>query len=491
MSEVALQFLGDDARHEKRRRELAALRVLLARTRCPIEKLPVELLLMVFDLVCKPVMLAQVCRLWRQVALSHPTLWHSLVLVGPPKKALRKLQEWRIRSQGLVEELTIRTSLGYNLFKPLDSPEMLHPDDLAMRDKILAELCHLDLAYVKTCHLENVDIASFLNALWGNMASGPETLSVSQIYPRHGSLLRTNESDIPSWTNVRVLAIKNMQCHWPAFTVFVHGLTSFEYKILYPTIHFEDIRALLQANRTLEKLVIETKMLASIPQNIDTPETLIMPHLRHFELSNVSLSCHCTQNLSLPMLQVLRLSGLPASAKVLEDFIDDPGTSFAELTELTMKTCTFQTPYLTSALFCSPRLEVLQLSGDFDANAIADSLSTLYSALPPVLAPASKGLILAELPVLCPSLSELDLSGSSNLTTGPVMRVVKQRLYLAASEEGKYRLPGQDSDQHVSSIQTLKVDQCQHIEAEVLPWFRKNVPMFSCQYFREWDRRAR
>jgi len=359
----------------------------------------------------------------------------------------------------------------------LDGLEMSLPDDLAMRDKILAELRHFDLAYVKKCHLEDVDVALFLDALWSNKASSPETLSVSQIYHKHGLPLGTNESSIPSWANVRALAIKTMHCHWPAFTMFAPGLTSFEHKIRYPHIHFEDIRALLQANPTLEKLVIETKTYGA-PQIIDIPETLIMPHLRHFELSGVTLSYRSTRNLSLPVLQVLRLIDLSASAKVLENFVDDPGTSFAELTELTMKNCTIQTPHLTLALFCSPRLEVLQLHGDFDANAIAESLSKPH----PVLAPENKGPIRAELPILCPSLSELDLSGSPSLKTGPVMRVVKQRLSLVASEEGRYRLPGQDNDQHVSSVQSLKIDECQHIEAEVLPWFRKNVPIFSCRY---------
>ena len=63
------------------------------------------------------------------------------------------------------------------------------------------------------------------------------------------------------------------------------------------------------------------------------------------------------------------------------------------------------------------------------------------------------------------------------------MRMVKERLALAASQEGgKYRLPGEEKDRHVSCIQTLKVDECPLIEADMLPWFRKNVPKFSCRY---------
>jgi hypothetical protein len=168
---------------------------------------------------------------------------------------------------------------------------------------------------------------------------------------------------------------------------------------------------------------------------------------------------------------------------ILENLVGDPGTSLAELVELTMKNSSFQTIPLIMALFCAPRLEVLQLRGDFDATAVAESLSSQSPTLPTFPTSESRGHVFIELPVLCPSLTVLDLSGSPNLRTGPVMRLVKERLGLAASQDcGKYRLPGQDSDQLVSSIRTLKIDECPHIEAEILPWFRKNVPQFSCRY---------
>jgi len=169
---------------------------------------------------------------------------------------------------------------------------------------------------------------------------------------------------------------------------------------------------------------------------------------------------------------------------ILENLVGDPETSLAELVELTMKNCTFQTLPLTLALYCAPRLEVLQLRGDFDASAVAESLS--QSPTLPLLTSESRGHVPTELPILCPSLTVLDLSGSPNLRTGPVMRLVRERLGLAASQDGgKYRLPGQDSDQRVSCIRTLKIDECPHIEAEILPWFRKNVPQFSCRYAAE------
>ena len=487
MCSLAFDRLGDDAKHEGRRRELMALRSHLeAQTKSPIVEMPVELLLMVFDLACRPVALSHVCRRWREVALSHPTLWHSLLLAEQPKKALRKAQEWRRRSRGKVAELTIRKSLGCAVFKPSEGDQMVHPNDLAMREEILAELRRLDLTYVKACHLEDVDVSLFLSSLWGNTCPrNPqqlETLFVSRSSFMRGMPLGESEYGIPSWKNLRALRIINMECHWPAFTVFVRGLTSFEYKISGSSIDFEPIRTLLQANPTLESVIIEANP-SSPPHVVDIPESLIMAHLRHFELTGVALSPLSTRNLSLPSLQVLRLSMLPGSIMVLENLVDDPGTSLAELVELTIKNCAFQTIPLTLALSCSPKLKILQLRGDFDANVIAESLSTPYSMPPSVLTSESSGIVTTKPPILCPSLDVLDLSGSQNLRTGPVMRVVKERLALTASQEGgKYRLPREENDGHVSCIRTLKVDECPLIEADMLTWFRKNVPTFSCRY---------
>jgi F-box/TPR repeat protein Pof3 len=487
MCSLALERFGDDAKHQGRRRELTALRCQLeAQTKSPIAGMPVELLLMVFDFACRPVTLSHVCRRWRDVALAHPTLWHSLVLTEPPKKALHKVREWH-RRRGQVAELTIRKSLGGVILKPSEADQMAHPNDLAMRDEILAELRRLDLTYVRACHLEDVDVSLFLNSLWGNTCSpGPqrlETLSISQSSLGRGVPLGKTEHTVPSWANLRAFRIINMECHWPAFTVFVRGLTSFEYKISGFPINFDPIRIIMQANPTLERVVIESSS-TSLPDVPETPETLIMPHLRHLELNGVTLSSRSTQNLTLPSLQVLRLSGLPALAKVLERLVDNPDTSLAELVELTITNSFFRTTALTLALHRSPKLKILQLRSDFDANVIAQSLSKPPgSTLPPVLAFECRGLIPTGLPILCPSLEVLDLSGSPNLRTAPVMHVVKERLGLASSQDGgTYRLPGEESDRNVSCIQTLKVDECPHIEADILPWFRKNVPKFSCRY---------
>ena len=123
--------------------------------------------------------------------------------------------------------------------------------------------------------------------------------------------------------------------------------------------------------------------------------------------------------------------------------------------------------------YFAPKLTILRCT-DFH-GVVAESLSKPCKAI-------LRGSTV-ELPVLCPALSVLDLSRSPRLKTDLLVRIIKERIALAASEEiGRYQLPGLDSDQRVSCIQTLKVDGCPRIKEEKLPWFQENVPEFSCCY---------
>jgi F-box/TPR repeat protein Pof3 len=484
MCSLALERLGTDAKHEARRSELTALRL---RLETPIAKFPVELLLMVFEIVGRPVIISHICHRWRQVALSQPTLWRSLVLTGLPKKALRKVREWRKRSCGRIAELTIHKSLG-EVILPHGWQLAVHPDDAAMRDHILAELRCLDLTFVKACHLEDVDVAQFLAALERDAKQiGPlgmhrlEILSSSQSYPSGPIFLGSKEYVIRSWKNLRALTINNMGCDWTTLTDLMHGLTSFEYRVSNFSVSFDCVCLVLQANPELEKVVVEANPFCS-PLALEAPEPFTS-NLRHLELNGVDLSRHSTQSLSLPSLQVLRLSRAPGMEAMLRRLAEDPGTSFAGLVELTIKHYLLEAQFVISVLSQAPKLKILQLSGDSGVNDVAASLSIPCKTLLRIPISGSVEPVPIELPILCPALSVLDLSGSPRLTTSPLMRIVKERIALTSSEDGgRYWLPGEDDDQRVSCIQVLKVDECPQIEAEILPWFRKNVPTFSCRF---------
>lgn len=479
---LALERLGDSTKHETRRRELTDLRQHLEeKTKCPVSAMPVELLLMIFRLSGNPVVISHVCRRWREVALAQPTLWGSLFLAAPAKKALHKVQEWYRRSRGRIVALNIRQSLATLIFP--SKSDNSHPDDRAMYTDLLAALRQLDWTVLKESHLEGVNAESFFYALkcdTGFVHQHLETLSVSYMRPYEVNFgVGPNKYNELSWENLRAFRITNGGCNWELLSTSMRNLTSFEYKIEGAIGIFLQFHEFLQANLGLEKLVIEAA--TSYPP--EAPDSLTLAHLRHLELIGVVPFRIKSGNFSLPSLQILRMTKLNPAASTLSALVEDEGTSFAELVELTARDCTLGSQLLTSVLLRAPKLEILNCTGDAINDAAESLTAKPCMALRRNRASGDLKLVAMDLPILCPALSVLDLSQSATLKTGPVMRIVKERITLATSlDRGKYQLPGQDGDRVVSCIRALKVDECPHIEAEILPWFRRNVPQFSCRY---------
>lgn len=483
MCSLSLERLGNGPKCEDRRRELLDLRRHLEeQTKCPILAMPVELLLMIFRLSRNPVIISHVSHRWREVALSQPTLWCSLVLAAPAKKALLKVQEWHRRSHGRIVELTIRQSLA-SLIVP-SGHHNSHPDDRIMYTNLLTALQQLDCTVLKECHLEGVDAESFFYALTGGTGfvhRQLETLSMTYqgVYDVILGIGLRRYDQLP-WENLRVFRITKVVCSLEQLSASMRHLTSFEYKMENSTADSLDFHLFLQANLSLEKLVIE------IPPrhpSLAPPDSLTLVHLRHLELIGAVPFRVKNGNFSLPSLQILRMTRLGNAASTLFELLKDEGTSFAELVELTARDCALGSQLVTSVLLRAPKLEILNCTGD-TVNDAAESLTAKPCvALQRDRAPGDSKLVVIDLPILCPALSVLDLSQSANLKTGPVMRIVKERIALEASQDGgRYQLPGQDGDRAVSRIRFLKVDECPHIEAEILPWFRNNVQHFSCRY---------
>ena len=471
MCSLALERLGDAAKHEARRSELVDLRQHLeAQTKCPVSSMPVELLLTIFRLSNNPVVISHVCRRWRQVALSQSTLWHSLELAAPMKKAILKAQEWGRRSHGRIVKLNIRRSLAAVIF-PFDPPNM-HPDDYAMYTDLLATLRHLDWTTLKESYVEDVDIEPFFSALshgTGFVRQHLETLTTSHEYPCLAVFGRPEYAEL-TWESLRTLSITNGDCNWVQLSTSMRNLTSLEYTDVGIAGNSTEFYRFLQANPSLEKLVVAVPLWH--PHGGIT-ESLTLAHLRHVEFIGIVPFIVQNGNFSLPSLQILRMTRIRDGEFMLSELVKDEGTSFAELVELSATYCTLGPQVLTSVLLRAPKLETLTCTGDL-INVVAESLATK---------PASEDPVANNLPILCPALSVLDLSKSANLKTGPVMRIVKERIALAASQDGgRYQLPGHDGYREVSRIRALRVDECPHIEAEMLPWFRKNVPQFSCRY---------
>ena len=481
MCTEALWKLGDGPQDETRRRELTELRQRLEAVpprQCRISNLPVELLVTIFTLSNNPAVIAHVCHRWRAVAHSQPALWRNLVLGAAPRaggNATQKIDEWNKRSSGWITELHIRKSLGTALFP---SGVSWKPDPSEMYTDVVAALRRLDLTQLGECNTQDVATGLFLPALGlgDDGVNNLETLSSRcECPPYEAGWFGCNTL---SWESLRSLSLAGVRCNWEELSASMRCLTSFEYKIHNDVRSFSQFHQFLQANAgTLEKIVIEVVVAfedTSAPHFPVTPrEPLTLTHLHHLELKGI-LPFHISHgNFTLPSIRILRIPWLKDAASEISSLIEDEGTSFAELVELTTRGRLVGRQNLSAILVRAPKLTILRCT-DFD-GVVAESLSKPCAA---ILRDST-----VELPVLCPALSVLDLSWSPRLKTDPLVRIIKERIAITASEEvGKYQLPGLDNDQSVSCIQTLKVDGCPRIEEDKLPWFQENVPEFSCRY---------
>ncbi|KAH9033304.1 hypothetical protein EDB84DRAFT_1488830 [Lactarius hengduanensis] len=358
-----------------------------------------------------------------------------------------------------------------------------------MYAELLARLRHLDLTQLKESHLEDVDAELFFSALSDGtryVHQHLETLSVSCMRPyRVINFGRPEYAELP-WENLRTFSIINGLCDWAQLSTSMRRLTSFEYMRKTSYTDFRQFHHFLQANPHLEKLVIEGLFGLHYPEYTPAaPDSLTLAHLRHLELTGLVPFRIERGNFSLPSLRILRISSLQNAVFMLTVLVEDEGTSFAELVEFTARDCFLESQILTSVLFQAPKLEILNCTGNA-VNIVAESLTKPCMVL--LRDPASgdledSELVPTKLPLLCPTLSVLDLSQSADLKADTVMRIVKERIALAGSrDDGRYQLPGDDGDRGVSCIWFLKVDECPWIEADMLPWFRENVPMFSCRH---------
>ncbi|KAH9002751.1 hypothetical protein EDB86DRAFT_208689 [Lactarius hatsudake] len=282
---------------------------------------------------------------------------------------------------------------------------------------------------------------------------------------------RPGYAEIP-WENLRTFSIINGLCDWERLVTSMHHLTSFEYKIETSYDDFGRFHEFLQANPGLEKLIFSGAGLNPSHTIYATPTPLTLAHLRHLELTGLVPFRIMRGNFSLPSLRILRITSLKNAVFMLTELVKDKGTSFAELVEFTARDCFLESQILTSVLFQAPKLEILNCTGSA-VNIVAESLTKPCMVLlrdPASGDPEDSELVPAKLPLLCPALGVLDLSQSADLKADTVMRIVKERIALAGSRnDGRYQLPGEDGDRVVSCIRALKVDECPHIRADMLP----------------------
>ncbi|KAG6857161.1 hypothetical protein H0H87_008731 [Tephrocybe sp. NHM501043] len=451
---------------QQRKAETKRLRL----TQNQTSKLPVELLSEVFRYVVLDDLAALICLLrvsgtWRNVVLTTPSLWETLILTT--RSPARKLTLWLKQSKCRIHALHIRASVT------------THPD------WPFPELADIAWDQIRICSSVGWDVANYVKQrkLGEDALSSLEELEM--IEDRFcQQRARPGLFPLLQKVGIRSLSFSQSYFSWKDVSGHLTSLTSIN--VLGCSKDPQDLLAALAANPGLETI----KILDHFHYRYSSTPPINLPHLTHLELMG-SYASSLVESMNTPILNTLIIKG---SGTSLNNAFGSLITSQCapHLTHLVIERCSLDSSMLKRFLTNASSLTQLELLGlHKSVNAVIDALAgpTFFPRQPndnspskPVVRPAGfNGTF-----ILCPALSCLAVSQSLDVKTGPIVRLVKSRKSAAAAfataQEGFIEDVDGQPPQKCAPITSLIMDQCDQIEANWLPWFRENVTTVSCVY---------
>lgn len=413
-------------------------------------KIPFEIAMMIFSFVlegnpAKIVRLAQVCKDWRATLFNSPFLWRTLSL--DHRNPARKAKAWKERCRGIIEYLHLRGDI-WPALDVLQKYDLTRLRGLTLNDvspgKLIREFPALTPSVMS--RLDSIDIQY------------PGTLTVEWMW-------KAPEMQLQHFN----LGVSHNS--WSTLVVNVKHLRSFTYRRTLESRYFPHLRSLLHGNQHLRSLDLLVDIVgppdeAVDGEDMDLPKVLPMQHLESLCLSGrPTWVTRLVTWLQLPQLRILKFRALVVDSLLNHLIRANVGHA---LTELYLELCVVNIGTLTRFLETSTKLEYLQLPGVSDTK-----ICSLLEALAGVSEEGGESQEVPSRKYLCPSLRHLDLTGSTSLLAGPVLRLVKHRnLKPGLAQTG----------QQVSKIETLIIDRCPLFDPVVLPWLREMVPKVSCVY---------
>jgi hypothetical protein len=412
-------------------------------------KLPIELFGEIARLLVEKdhtasISLSQVSKHWRTVVHNIPYLWNVLVLTKRRPKQKAKL--WIERSIGRIHKLSIRSSA-------LDTPHW--PVD---------PLRNLQWEYLRVLDVENWNPVPFLRSIGkSEVLTGLERVAFHNVHFPGGLEPDAGIYKLCKQDGLRHLTISLMIADIGDLVSRTGNLTSITLQSV--GVLEGAVFDLLEANPTLESLTIETA------GDLGTSRAdLALKYLTQLQLKDCFLDP--TPSISLPALRILRL-----------DIILEPIHTFLlnlvasgchHLNELTLRSCRFRADSLIDLLRHSPELQILEVSNvTGQCTAVIEALAESHSLSCSTSRPGDQT---ADIPLLCPNLTQINFSKCTDIQTGPLVRMIRSRLPVPD------RSSNLETPRDVKRIDSLVIDGCPNVDSTWIAWFRENIRSVSCVY---------
>ncbi|KAL5524228.1 hypothetical protein ACEPAF_9368 [Sanghuangporus sanghuang] len=448
----------------KRRAELEALREeilnAMKQSQCHFAKLPVELQTDIFSLVingsnARMLALNLVCRSWRQVMLANPKFWRHLDL--GQRSTQKMVDAWLERANGKLSSLRIGTGFAFcgrhNIFRKASRDMWSKLEELEVHNDPSKYLTPKSIQQLRLRSLA-IDVSSvslLREGLWEGLRS-LEASAIRDLAIRVGEGARLKLDGLPF-----------------SRLTSLHLTGRFEYKPLFE---------LIRRSTTLETLLV-----SYLGQNwTEFPEDeelnpIDLPHLRRFGLTGL-FDPRAIQILNFPSLSAFKLEAGAERAGTIctTDLLSQNITC---LTEIVFHCCIVPYRLLLLLFRNSDSLSTLKLSRC--TVHVPEDINSMIEAL--CGGASDEGNHMSSPPLLCPKLQHLDLSSSSDLKAGPLVRLVKAHLANSSVPSGKEPSTAPVSSGHSQNtplpILSLNVDDCPLIDPDALQWLRATVPSVS------------
>jgi F-box/TPR repeat protein Pof3 len=420
--------------------------------------LPVELAVVIFDLIVEDnyasvIALGQICQDWRRIVVTTPTLWTTLSLsrVKPAQKA--KL--WKARSQGTLKDLRVSSH-----------------DEALWALSVFADVPMHSLHSLTIDQRKRKEIISYLPQLTATVISNLETLLINDIAPS------CNDRWFQDTTKCRLrrLCATGVSIDWLHLAECSGCLA----ELSISTIPSEEVRPilwLLHHNTGLESLSLnfmfadredeQTEVFPQLPPRVE------LPLLTRLTLSDADLSPYDILGyLQLPNLRSLKLTKLrlrEGRQNFLMWILESP--YLAKLENLELISCVLPDPQrLVDVLSAAIELRSIQL----------DAMSGIDQAIE-LLGDSSSINAQDSTHVVCPKLTAVNFSRSANVRNGPIISLVRARTPSSKHVAENHKTKADESPKF-AMLQSLVIDGCDQISADILPWLRQQVPRVSCTF---------